>query len=134
MSSLEFYLNVLLPVSQEDWVGSKSLTTAKEKARAFCKHYAKISNFRPRHRIKNGELIPLALSEFYSLFNDDFSELELDVGLNGLAKGKSPGPDGILPEFLIYLGLLRRNTLLRLINFTWKSGLEESRGDSNIEA
>ncbi|GIX83323.1 hypothetical protein CEXT_148171 [Caerostris extrusa] len=99
------------------------LPLLKRKREPFCKHYAKISNFRPRHRIKNGELIPLALSEFYSLFNDDFSELELDVGLNGLDKGKSPGPDGILPEFLIYLGLLTRNTLLRLINFTWQSSL-----------
>ncbi|GFR28287.1 hypothetical protein TNCT_376831 [Trichonephila clavata] len=55
-------------------------------------------------------------TDFQQLFNDDFNLEELRNGISTLVKGKSAGPDGILPELLINLGDSAKMTLLAFIN------------------
>ncbi|GFQ82129.1 hypothetical protein TNCT_285491 [Trichonephila clavata] len=86
--------------------GSKKLTTDKDISSAFCGHYARVSNYRPIIKILKSDLKPQQnnSSDFQQLFNDDFNLDELRNGISTLMKGKSAGPDRILPKFLINLG------------------------------
>ncbi|GFY33795.1 hypothetical protein TNCV_4595071 [Trichonephila clavipes] len=87
--------------------GSKELTTDKDISSAYCGHYARVSNFRPNKKVLKSDLKLHQnnnSSYFQQLFNDEFNLEDLRNGISTLAKNKSAGPDGILPEFLINLG------------------------------
>ncbi|GFQ86914.1 uncharacterized protein TNCT_250481, partial [Trichonephila clavata] len=109
--------------------GSKELTSDKDISSAFCGHYARVSNYRPNFKILKSDLKPQQnnnSADFQQLLNDDFNLEELRNGISTLVKGKSAGPDGILPEFLINLGNSAKMTLLAFINQTWKNGLKSA--------
>ncbi|GFR26034.1 uncharacterized protein TNCT_189271 [Trichonephila clavata] len=94
-------------------------------SRALCKG---ISNYIPNIKILKSDLKPQQYSnssDFQQLFNDDFhlEELSYICGFSTLMKGKSAGPDGILPEFLKNLRDSAKITLLAFINQNWKNGL-----------
>ena len=50
---------------------------------------------------------------------EPFSEDELDKAIKNMKPGKSPGPDGILPETIIHGGCVLKNHLLTIFNFFW---------------
>ncbi|GFQ67416.1 hypothetical protein TNCT_659791 [Trichonephila clavata] len=88
--------------------------------------YARVSNYKPNLKILKNDLKPQQnnnSADFQQLFNEDFNLEELRNGISTLVKGKSAGPDGILPEFLINLGDSAKMTLLAFINQTWENGL-----------
>ncbi|GFQ93063.1 uncharacterized protein TNCT_603191 [Trichonephila clavata] len=104
----------------------KFLTSEREIAGAFNKHYAKISNYRPHIKISKDLLgcLPVCLNqELVDIFNSPFSHWELECGIKQYPQRKSTGPDGILPEFLAHLGNEAMGVLLKLINLTWTSGI-----------
>ncbi|GFQ96443.1 uncharacterized protein TNCT_89181, partial [Trichonephila clavata] len=87
--------------------GSKECTSDKDISSVVCWHYARVSNYKPNFKILKSDLKPQQnnnSADFQQLFNDDFNLEELINGISTLVKGKSAGPDGILPEFLINLG------------------------------
>jgi hypothetical protein len=57
---------------------------------------------------------------------------ELKAALVTLKDGKSAGPDGIFPEFLLNMGHEAGKTLLKLANLTWKKGLPNQWRKSEI--
>ncbi|GFS44901.1 probable RNA-directed DNA polymerase from transposon BS [Trichonephila inaurata madagascariensis] len=53
------------------------------------------------------------------LFSAPFSDEEFQRALQKLSRGKSAGPEGILPEFILELGSKAKQTILLFINKTW---------------
>jgi hypothetical protein len=64
--------------------------------------------------------------------NDDFKMEELKAALVTLKAGKSAGPNGIFPEFLLNMGHEAGKTFLKLANLTWKKGLPDQWRKSEI--
>ena len=51
--------------------------------------------------------------------DEPFNEDELDKAIKNMNPGKSPGPDGILPETIMYGGRTLKNYLLTFFNLFW---------------
>ncbi|GFQ85866.1 reverse transcriptase domain-containing protein [Trichonephila clavata] len=107
-------------------IADKLLTSEREIAGAFNKHYANVSNYRPHIKVSKDLLgCPQVClnQELEDIFNSPFSHWELEWGIKQFPQRKSAGPDGILPEFLAHLGNEAMGVLLQLINLTWASGI-----------
>ncbi|GFT57947.1 hypothetical protein TNCV_2768551 [Trichonephila clavipes] len=79
-------------------VGGKILTSDLDTAKIFLKYYRKVSNFRPRRQIRKREInSPRVNQKWDRLFSAPFSDDEFQRALQKLSRGKSAGPDGILP-------------------------------------
>ncbi|GFQ76893.1 hypothetical protein TNCT_599771 [Trichonephila clavata] len=102
-----------------------NLDFRKDGLRAHSKNYAAISRLhisaKDRKSIydKGSALSPT--EKDFSLLNEDFYFDKLLLATNALKKGKSAGPDEVLPELIINLGSMALRTFLKLINLTWKT-------------
>ena len=56
------------------------------------------------------------------IFEENFSNRELEMAMRKLKSRKSPGPDGIHNEMLTHLGNEGKQVILNLINMTWTTG------------
>ncbi|GFY56198.1 putative RNA-directed DNA polymerase from transposon BS [Trichonephila inaurata madagascariensis] len=100
--------------------GGKILTSDQDTTKIFLKYYRKVSNFRPRRQIRKREINSPRVNEKWSrLFSVPFSDEEIQRALQKLSRGKSAGPVGILPEFILKLGSKAKQTILFFINKTW---------------
>ncbi|GFS62654.1 putative RNA-directed DNA polymerase from transposon BS [Trichonephila inaurata madagascariensis] len=108
------------PRKQPMKVGGKILTSDLDIAKIFLKYYRKVSNFRPRRQIRKREInSPCVNQKWDRLFSAPFSDEEFQRALQKLSRGKSTGPDGIFPEFILELGSKAKQTILLFINKTW---------------
>ncbi|GFQ78920.1 hypothetical protein TNCT_704441 [Trichonephila clavata] len=81
-------------------IADKLLTSEREIAGAFNKHYAKVSIYRPHIKISKDLLgCPLVClnQELQDIFNSPFSHWEIECGIKQFPQRKSVGPEGILP-------------------------------------
>jgi hypothetical protein len=117
-------------------VGGRTVSSPKDIANALCTYYAGVSRLHvPREAVKRINKLPPALclgEREHDLMNDDFKMEELKAALLTLKAGKSAGPDGIFPEFLLNMGHEAGKTFLKLANLTWKKGLLDQWQKSEI--
>lgn len=103
------------------------LVRGKDKivAASFCKHYAAESSY-ATPKVSNSapsQPGPSCLEEgVHELFNSPFTLNEYECALRKTKTGKSPGPGGILPEFLVHLGPVAKRVALKLVNYIWSEG------------
>ncbi|GFU97523.1 uncharacterized protein TNCV_31981, partial [Trichonephila clavipes] len=107
------------PCKQPMKVGGKILTSDLDIAKIFLKYYREVSNFRPRRQIRKREINSRVNQKWDRLCSALFSDEEFQRALQKLSRGKSAGPDGILPEFILELGSKAKQTILLFINKTW---------------
>jgi hypothetical protein len=53
------------------------------------------------------------------IFNEDFTELEVEEAIKSLKAGKQPAVDYIFPEFIKHLGHNAKRALLHVLNRYW---------------
>ncbi|GFY79418.1 putative rna-directed dna polymerase from transposon bs [Trichonephila inaurata madagascariensis] len=103
----------------------KLLTTPTEVATTLSKNNAAISRLhisaKDRRSIYDKGPVPSPTEQGSLLLNKDFSYDELLLATKSVKKGNFVGPDGVLPELIVNLGLLALRTFLKLINLTWKT-------------
>ena len=96
-------------------VEGKILKTDKQKAKAFIKHYCKVSTAKderfsaPQVRVRD------------SVFNP-FTEWEYQTAKDMMANGKAPGPDEIHAEMIKHFGPKMNRLLLNILNKSLKTG------------
>lgn len=93
-------------------VNGNLLTSNKAKATAFAKHYAKVSSG-PSKILKIPSTCEVAPFSFDDL---RFATSETD-------DNKSPGPDGILIEFIKHMNVAAVETLLKFLNIVLANGI-----------
>jgi hypothetical protein len=117
-------------------VGGRNVSSPKDVANTLCTYYARISRLHvPREAVKRINKLPPALclgKREHDLMNDDFKMEEFKAALVTFKAGKSAGPDGIFPEFLLNMGHEAGKTFLKLANLTWKKGLPDQWQKSEI--
>ena len=78
------------------------------------------------------------LGPLASIFTDTFTFEELNQSLNKCKLKKAPGPDSVTNDMLVQLSNFGKESLLKLLNLTWKLGklpqnLENSYSDTSTE-
>ncbi|GFX63729.1 hypothetical protein TNCV_215291 [Trichonephila clavipes] len=92
-------------------VDGKILTFGLNIAKTFLNFYRKVSNFRLRRQIRKREInSPRVNQEWDRLLSAPFSDEEFQRALQKF-RGKSAGPDGILPQFILEFSSKRLNKL-----------------------
>ncbi|GFU67007.1 protein SMG5 [Trichonephila clavipes] len=73
-----------------------------------------------RRQVRKREInSPRVNQEWDRLLSAPLSDEEFQRALQKLSRGKSAGPDGILPEFILELGSKAKQAILLFINKTW---------------
>lgn len=106
-------------------VEDKELYSAKSKAEAFCKFYAKVSRRTPkkRNRVLRCQVREKLQSPTCGeSCEEEFSMTELEAALTSMRRSAASGPDDITPPLLQELGPKAKNVLLHLFNKSWKDG------------
>ena len=101
--------------------------TPFKRAEKFNKHFASINKSRTDKAMDEPLLKELKVHEKnkeskHTVFEDLFTLQELEQAVKKLKNSKSPGPDKIHNEMLKHLGPWGKDTLLSLINLTWREG------------
>ena len=96
-------------------VGNKILTTDKQKAKAFIKHYQSVSSVADRKF--RAEKISVTNATF-----NPFTEWEYQTAKDMMANGKAPGPDEIHAEMIKHYGCKMNKLLLKILNRSLKTG------------
>ena len=93
------------------------LTTDKEINDRWVEHFSDLLNIETDadfEVLNEIEQMPIEES-----LDEPFNEDELDKAIKNMNPGKSPGPDGILPETIMYGGRTLKNYLLTFFNLFW---------------
>ena len=100
--------------------------TAKKRSEIFNKFFASInkSDKKESDKCLLKELKEREKSQITqdSIFDDPFTPEELEQAIHNLKTKKSPGPDKVHNEMIKNLGQVGKQTLLDIINQTWKKG------------
>lgn len=95
-------------------VNDNILTSNAKKAKAFAKYFAKVSSKKSKFpKISRNQKVI------------SFSLRELTNAVDSLEHGKAPGPCGIMPEFIKYLGMNSLLVLLAFFNLVLAKGIPD---------
>ena len=109
----------------------KLLSTDRAKAEAFAQEYARVSRQVRVAKIDRAAKQKMALPEMRSCQECEgrrcgacspFRMEELVKEISRTKMKKSPGPDSLSNEMLVHLGPVARETLLSIINCSWRTG------------
>ena len=100
--------------------GQNTITSKKEVADIFVRHYAQISTAKEEHRIPQN--IEKDNNSNDMAINQDFNMKELDDSVQLLEEGKSSGEDQIDNTILKHLPQATKQYLLHLFNKLWTEG------------
>lgn len=97
--------------------GGNLLTTQEDIKERWVEHFSELLNMTTDiDETVLDELSELPINES---LDQPITEKEIDTALKNTKLGKSPGPDGILPEILVYGGLTLKRFLVTLFTIFW---------------
>ena len=107
--------------------GRQTITEDQKKAEHFNRYFASVNRAgklseADRERLKHLKHQEKVQTASTTIFEADFNMQELKQGLRKLKPRKAPGPDKIYNEMLTHLSPLGKETVLKLINMTWRNG------------
>ena len=111
------------PMTTEDG----TITDDQKKAEAQNKYFASINKAsqlsdQDKEKLQNLKAQEKAPSVSRQIFEEDFTMTELNKAMKKLKNCRSPGPDRVHNEMLTHLGPIGKQTILRLVNLTLKTG------------
>ena len=106
-----------------NWGKQKVDPTSKITPSAWRSHFENLLNDKNMIQKDNGEY---SRGTFDPLLDGHITKLELKDAINRLKKGKSPGPDCVLAEYLKSFRSVAEPTLLRIINIIFSNQIYPS--------
>ena len=117
----EVYGPKSIPTHQIRSKNGQLLITQKHIKERWIEHFSELLNL--RSDIDQNVLNEIQQVPINNSLDSPITREEVDKALKNTKLRKSPGPDGILPEIIVFRGQTLRNYLLEIFNNFWASCL-----------